>query len=710
MSKAVDACSCCSMQSLLHRPPAPAAWPLSRGRTGVGDVLASRCKHQPPSACHGIEHGGWRGAAGLRCVLAGVGTAQILVASTTQRRRPLGYRSVVVACNGGGPGKSEPSRTLSDEDALWRQAYDAETARASLLAADAVDVHDSDHIREVVDPRWGWRAAYEALRARNDALQQASQARQASRTDAAAVEPPDGVGAVAAQRLKVDDRSAGPGPREAPREQEDFFKAYSLFTIPVDVDPAVADDAIELVDDTEFPLLKALYGDSCSPERSTEKLPTSAQIRAALALDDADFRDKFRADAGARDYCGRVFEVRGRMLVGHGGEARTASDVLSLLQKRLEVSLLAETEVFMQPDNTELDVSAGERWSPVRLFVFLRHDLPRPGVASAVSWIQLPAGAAVVALCNDQLLSDFGLVPVDATTLGDAMLAVFVDPPAIQLEWLLGPLLLLPLLASMAARQAVARSHGVAGTHIPIPLPSFGHLGSLWSPADFLPSRAAGIDIALAGPSASLFVSAVLLWYGIQHTNGMDPSEIPFEIPAAQLPTALARFLGYNPEPAGLPLLTLGASPGSEWLSPSAAAEALVPADPFLLSGALGLSVSALSLLPLGGFDGYTAARLSFGMEAAAALELISLGALLKEVDVFEERGPCAFEVVVAYVVCSILVPHRVLNAFDQEMPPRNGVTAPGIERQALVAALLVGCGAILAPPQPYWSALQPYS
>ncbi|CAJ1401619.1 unnamed protein product [Effrenium voratum] len=122
----------------------------------------------------------------------------------------------------------------------------------------------------------------------------------------------------------------------------------------------------------------------------------------------------------------------------------------------------------------------------------------------------------------------------------------------------------------------------------------------------------------------------------------------------------------------------------------------LVPVDALLLSGSMGLTAAAASLLPVAGFDGHQLVRSAFGVPAAGLLELVSLGALCLEVGRDDVRGAFASEVVLIFMVQLLLLGRRT----DEAMPPQDNVTPVGLERQLLAFGLLATSAAILLPEE----------
>jgi len=354
------------------------------------------------------------------------------------------------------------------------------------------------------------------------------------------------------------------------------------------------------------------------------------------------------------------------------------------MQRRLCSELPERVELFLQP---------GENDDEASLFAFLRDDLPRFQPTEYMARSTNLLTVATIILCNSQAFTAlFSMYdPLLVTdTFNSAELQLGLD--AASVFWPLGPMLLSTLLSATLARRVAAQLYGVQISQVPLPSASAGHLGSVWSPHDFLPTQRCSFDIAAAGPSAMLLVSACLAGYGALNVAGLDPSDAPYRLNAIQLPTAIAAALGYSVPAAGEePLLTLASAGLPQLPGPEGP---LVPVDAFLLGGAAGLVVASVNLLPVGGFDGYAVARAAFGPKIATVLELLSLGALCIEVGRDDVRGVFASEVILVWMLQWIFANRR-----DEAMPPKDSVSSPGLERQALAAALLAASALILMPP-----------
>ncbi|CAK9067351.1 unnamed protein product [Durusdinium trenchii] len=126
----------------------------------------------------------------------------------------------------------------------------------------------------------------------------------------------------------------------------------------------------------------------------------------------------------------------------------------------------------------------------------------------------------------------------------------------------------------------------------------------------------------------------------------------------------------------------------------------LVPVDALLLSGSMGLTAAAASLLPIAGFDGHQIARAAFGASNANTLEFLSLAGLCLEVGRDDLRGIFASEVILIFMI-QLLLGRRA----DEVMPPQDNVTAVGVERQ-LAATLLLATSATILLPAEAWEYL----
>jgi len=325
------------------------------------------------------------------------------------------------------------------------------------------------------------------------------------------------------------------------------------------------------------------------------------------------------------------------------------------------------------------------------LFVFLREDLPVTESQEATALLSSCLALLTVALCNGQAFTTFlstqdVLLPGDLFDFSDSKLG-----PDAEFVWPLGPLLLTTLLSAGAARRLSAGLYGMEISQIPLPSVTAGHMGSVWIPNSLLPNQRANFDLAAAGPLASLLVSFALAACGVWSVQRPEAS-VPLQLPALQMPVLLAAALGCKVPVAGeQPLLTLAKPELPLQVSPDGP---LVPVDAVLSAGSFGLLVTAVNLLPLAGFDGYTMARAAFGQRTAATLEFATLGALCLEIGRDDPRGIFASEVVLIWILQRLLG-----NGRDEAMPPKDSLSSAGTERQVLGAALFAVSASILMPP-----------
>lgn len=579
----------------------------------------------------------------------------------------------------------------SGEVALWRRAYEVECERAKMLELVAGTLSDdAAGEQESGTPSGGWRVAFEIMRAQNQLtedvyrkqLAAAAKVAEAEGTVLPSTASAENLGTLLPRTEPVESAEAA---ADAAAAGDPSTKVYSIFTLPPDeISEEISWDAFEVVTETDFPALTAFFGIGAS----NAEIPTLARVREALCLDDVETRAIFRLES-TRSYGERVHEFRGRLVAAQGAPimsvdaaAEQLGALLVQLQTRVQDALPVPVEIFLQP---------GENDDEAYLFAFLREDLPVADSQEATELLSSCLALLTVVLCNGQALTTFlstqdVLLPGDLFDFSDSQLG-----PDAEFVWPLGPLLLTTLLAAAAARRLSARFYGLEISQIPLPSVTAGHLGSVWIPNSLLPNQRANFDVAAAGPIASLLISFALSSLGVWSVQSPD-AYVPLRLPALQMPVLLAAALGCKVPVAGeQPLLTLAKPELPLEMNPDGL---LVPVDAALSAGSFGLLVTAVNLLPLGGFDGYTMARAAFGQRTAATLEFASLAALCLEIGRDDPRGVFASEVVLIWML------QRVLgNGRDEAMPPKDSLSSAGIERQVLGAALFAVSALILMPP-----------
>lgn len=586
------------------------------------------------------------------------------------------------------------------EGTLWRRAYDLERERSVLLRLVSGDVAELQ-LQETevpIDPPGGWKLALAALRAENAAVEQFRRDRLVAAAAAAKAADLAVENEVPAVVEVTENTSVEATVKDD--EEEPPLKVYSLFNLPSDdIEDETLRAGIDLVTVTDLPPLAALFG----IEASDSRMPSISCVREELGLDTAE-TGAVVCFQGAREYGGRVYEFRGKLIKDSGSPyppdaaSERLETLLLQLQRQARERLTVDIELFLLPGRKqpELVVDSEDGDDDVLLFAFCRDDLPcfQPSESTDLVASILATTAAV--FCNAETLAALIAAP-GSIFPGELIGAGLIDmelAPDLLVLWLLGPLLLLTLLAAFTTRREVAKLYGLQISQLPLPSLTAGHLGSVWSPHGFLPSQRANFDIAVAGPAVSLLISFAVTAIGVSHVRDLNPADAPLQVPALDLPVLLVGLLGYKFPVTGEepPLLTL-AAPDFPSLGPGPEGP-LVPVDVFLLGGAIGLAAASVNMLPIGGFDGYAVARAAFGQKITAVLELVSLGALCIEVGRDDIRGVFASEVVLVWMLQWL-----VGNRRDEAMPPKESVSPLGPDRQVLAAALLAVSAAVLQPP-----------
>lgn len=251
----------------------------------------------------------------------------------------------------------------------------------------------------------------------------------------------------------------------------------------------------------------------------------------------------------------------------------------------------------------------------------------------------------------------------------------------------------LPIAAGVLAAQAlheaghvlVAKSLG-ATLAPPFLLPngSVGCFGAVTQIRSILPTRAALLDLAAAGPVAGGAAAAALFLGGIA-ASAAAMAALP-DVAAAGEPAlrAAAEAAGLVPVPAALlqSSLLLGGLVSSA-LPPPAGSD-VVYVHPALVAGWCGLTAAALNSLPLGCTDGGRVALAAFGragltLGATLAYAGLALGLL---------GGPLSL----AWGLFVVLLQR------SPERPPLDAITPPDERRRRAAGALLALSVAILAP------------
>lgn len=602
----------------------------------------------------------------------------------------------------------------SEENRLWQRAFEVERERAELLGLCLEEPPSSTD-------EGSWQDRFQALRRKTEAaeaerrakLVEAAEKERAAEAEAAAAEQsPHHHDAVLTEDSQQEPPAAAkeehgsPDPKdegaerieeaasdeeaEDGSEEEEIPKVFSLFNLPPNTDDLgedIVDDAIGVITDTEFPALAAFLGLS----NSEDEMPSIDKVRDRLGLASSEMRKLFVEElASARSYGGRVCRFCGRL----GQESSAPRSLLDQLNDRVErVEQPGEPalEVFLQQGEEDAEEDQ------VRLFVFLRSDLPFVQGEEAVelSMLNWSLGVLVFCLCGAQLFTQTNvsqelMKPLEVLPWDSDVFQLMVDEVENVLPiWPLVPSLFMTLGTGLLARRVVADRSDVEITSFSLPSLSFGHLGSTYIMNKMRPSRGSDFDLAAAAPVCSLATSAALVALGLQQVRSSDFA--PLQIPALQFPASLAAFMGYSiPIQHEDPLLTLSSK--LEALAPTMP---LVPVDAFLLSGSLGLVASATSLLPVAGFDGHQMVRSAFGLPAAGFLEFVSLSAMCLEVGRDDIRGMYASEVILIWMV-QLFLGRRT----DEVLPPQDNVTPVGLQRQLATVSLLGLSAAVLLPAE----------
>ena len=155
------------------------------------------------------------------------------------------------------------------------------------------------------------------------------------------------------------------------------------------------------------------------------------------------------------------------------------------------------------------------------------------------------------------------------------------------------------LLSHEMGHYLMCRKYGVHATLpfvIPMPFTFFGTMGAVIVMKSPIPSRKALFDIGVAGPLAGLIVAIPAIYYGIQHSEIVEISEL----------SKSTIYLGESLLFKWVSNLAIG--PLSEGYD--------VNIHPLAYAGWTGLFVTALNLLPIGQLDGGHVMYALFGPNA----------------------------------------------------------------------------------------------
>ena len=164
------------------------------------------------------------------------------------------------------------------------------------------------------------------------------------------------------------------------------------------------------------------------------------------------------------------------------------------------------------------------------------------------------------------------------------------------------------------ARYAMAKRRGISlGLPIPIPSLRFGTLGSRIQLRSFPKTRKDLLDVALSGPVATVLLSLLMIIGGLHLTVTATPPALT-RMPAIPAGVICKRSF----------LISLIAMKICPKLLMQPLSQPL-PVHPLFLAGMSGLTISAISLLPIGRLDGGRAMLAAFGRRNAALASFLSL-------------------------------------------------------------------------------------
>ncbi len=225
------------------------------------------------------------------------------------------------------------------------------------------------------------------------------------------------------------------------------------------------------------------------------------------------------------------------------------------------------------------------------------------------------------------------------------------------------------LAAHEAGHWVLARRHDVR-LSIPFLLPSWqiGSFGAITRFTSAIPHRTALLDIALAGPAASGLLSLVILTLGLVLSQGDNLFVLPTQFfQGSVLVGALAKVVLQS---------SLEAS--------------TVSVHPLVVLGWLGLTITALNLLPAGQLDGGRLVQAIYGRKTARRTTIATL-IVLGLVAIFNPGNPIPL-----YWGILILFLQR-----DLERPSLNELTEPDDARATLGLLALFLMLATLIPLSP---------
>ena len=191
------------------------------------------------------------------------------------------------------------------------------------------------------------------------------------------------------------------------------------------------------------------------------------------------------------------------------------------------------------------------------------------------------------------------------------------------------------LLAHEMGHWLLARGWGVDTTFpyfLPVPF-GIGTLGAVIRIRSPIPTRAAEIDIGVAGPLAGLAVAVPLYAWGIAHSEVRAVGEVAASGAGSPWALLLAWIEG-RPISAGAGDVQLMGDSLVTWLVGRLVHGPLPPGQdvilhPVAFAGWIGLFVTALNLIPLGQLDGGHALYGLFGRARALALSRLTSAGLL---------------------------------------------------------------------------------
>ncbi len=225
------------------------------------------------------------------------------------------------------------------------------------------------------------------------------------------------------------------------------------------------------------------------------------------------------------------------------------------------------------------------------------------------------------------------------------------------------------LIAHEAGHWTFAKRHHVR-LSIPFPIPSWqiGSFGAITRFSSLLPNRTALLDIALAGPAAGGLVSLAMLAVGLllSQQDNIFTLPTPFFQGSVLVGTLAKVVLQADLE------------------APT------VSVHPLVVLGWLGLTISALNLLPAGQLDGGRIVQAIYGRKTARRTTIATL-VVLGIVAIFNPGNPIPL-----YWGILILFLQR-----DLERPSLNELTEPDDARAALALLALFLMLATLIPLSP---------